>query len=202
MLLAGGIPIGISCGNGFAGPFRGFGLAFAQELGEGSEAAVPLLENAIILGEEMPGGIPRSSSIFAIIRMILALGLAAAAVYGVVFLFRRAARPQDARNSHLKILATTHLGSNRYLYVVSVGGKAWLVGAGEGGVSLIAELDDQEAIDSMLLDESQRGAEASRLVDFRALLQRFRGGGNSLAGENAGFSAEAMRKNRERIKRL
>ena len=183
---------------------------FAQEApvstgDEGREEQALLLEDTLILGEEIPRGVSQSSSVFAIIRMVLALGLAAAAVYGVVYLLRRAAKPQDSRNSHLRILTSAHLGSNRYLYVVSIGSNAWLVGAGEGGLSLIAELDDQEAIDSMLLEESKNGADSSRILDFRSLLRRFKAGGNSLSGdaaERTGFSADAIRKNRERLKRL
>ncbi|MDR0452055.1 MAG: flagellar biosynthetic protein FliO [Treponema sp.] len=148
--------------------------------------------------------------------MVLVLALAAAAVYGVVFFLRRSARPQSERNSRLKILTSAHLGSNRYVYVVNVGTKAWLVGAGEGGVSPIAEITEQEAIDAMILEESLRGAEmsASRFADFRAMLARFTGrpssvaaGGTrgpdaSLRADASPFSAQALRKQRERLKGL
>jgi flagellar protein FliO/FliZ len=143
--------------------------------------------------------------------MVLVLVLAAAAVYGVVFFLRRAARPQNERNSPLKVLAATHLGSNRYVYVVNVGTEAWLVGAGEGGVSLIAELTDREAVDDMILEEAKRGAEvgASRFADFRAALARFTGRPPSgAAGGGRGpdaappFSAQTLRRQRERLKGL
>jgi flagellar protein FliO/FliZ len=145
--------------------------------------------------------------------MVLVLALAAAAVYGVVFFLRRSARPQNERNSRLKVLTAAHLGSNRYVYVLNVGSEAWLVGAGEGGVSLIAELNDREAIDAMILDESRRSAElgASRFGDFRAVLARFTGkpggsppgmppSGDTPSGAGSLFSAGNLRKQRERLK--
>ncbi|MDR3130963.1 MAG: flagellar biosynthetic protein FliO [Treponema sp.] len=161
-------------------------------------------ESAIILGEAVSGvGISPVSSGFVVLRMVLALALVAAAVYGVVFFLRRASRPRESRNSHLKILAAAGLGSSRFVYVVNVGSQAWLIGAGEGGVSLIAELKDKESIDAMLLEDSQNQAESpgKRFPDFRTLLRRF-GGGTNLPPDRPDFSAENLRKNRERLRGL
>jgi flagellar protein FliO/FliZ len=181
---------------------------------ETGSAARPA-EAEIVLGETFPEAVPAGggttgSRLFAIIRMVLVLALAAAAIYGVVFFLRRSARPQNERNSRLKILTSAHLGSNRYVYVVNVGTRAWLVGAGEGGVSLISEVTDQEAIDAMILEESKRGAElaASRFADFRSMLARFTGrsadGADGARSRDTGspFSTQTLRKQRERLKGL
>jgi flagellar protein FliO/FliZ len=184
--------------------------------GAGGNAAARPAEAEIVLGETLPASDPTAggttgSRLFAIIRMVLVLALAAAAIYGVVFFLRRSARPQNERNSQLKILTSAYLGSNRFVYVVNVGTRAWLVGAGEGGVSPISEITDQEAIDAMILEESRRGAElaSSRFADFRAMLARFTGRSQSAAAESARgpdtaspFSAQTLRKQRERLKRL
>jgi flagellar protein FliO/FliZ len=191
-------------------------LETAPLSGAGANAAARPDEAEIVLGEALPAadsvaGGTTGSRLFAIIRMVLVLALAAAAIYGVVFFLRRSARPQNERNSRLKILTGAHLGSNRYVYVVNVGTRAWLVGAGEGGVSLISEITDQEAIDAMILEESRRGAElaASRFADFGAALARFTGRPQSAAAEGAHggdtaspFSAQTLRKQRERLKGL
>jgi flagellar protein FliO/FliZ len=137
--------------------------------------------------------------------MVLILALVAAAVYGAVFFIRRASRPRDTRNPHLKILTSAHLGSNRFVHVVNLGNQAWLVGSGEGGVSLIAEVSDREALDTMLLEDSRRQAESPgrRFSDFRALLRRFGGGsGPGVPPDKPGYSADDVRKNRERLRGL
>jgi flagellar protein FliO/FliZ len=158
-------------------------------------------EDTIILGETPT----RGASVSVVIRMVLVLALAAAAVYGVVFFLRRAGRPRQSNNSHLKILSSAHLGSNRFVYVVSAGPNAWLVGAGEGGVSLIAEITDKETVDAMILEDSVRKAEEGRgISNFRALLRRIGRGifpGNR-EGAGPDRSADRMRKNRERLKGL
>jgi flagellar protein FliO/FliZ len=194
----------------------------AEFSGESTAPAAP--EDFLIPWDNPPETADgNGSSLFIVIRMVLVLGLAAAAIYGVVFFIKKASRPPEQRNPNLKILTSASLGANRFVYVVSVGTKAWLLGAGDGGgVSLISEVTDQEAIDAMLLEDSRKAAESSsRFQDFRALLRRLGGkppvsGGFSVnnAGfapgpENQGFSASGggvsaagLRKRRERLKGL
>jgi flagellar protein FliO/FliZ len=189
---------------------------FAQGT-ENAETSLPLVpaapaeaetvsnpESALVLGDAPAAAAAGASQLGVIIRMVLVLALAAAAVYGVVYFLRRSARPQTQRNSHLKILTSAHLGSNRFVYVVSVGGRAWLIGAGEGGVTPIAEVEDQEAIDAMLLDESRSASEtgASRFADFKALFRRLGGAKSNSAGTGGVFSVETLRKQREKLKGL
>jgi flagellar protein FliO/FliZ len=161
-------------------------------------------ESAIVLGETVSGAdpIPVASG-FAVFRMVLVLALVAASVYGAVFFIRRASRPREHLNPHLKILAQTHLGANRFVCVVNVGNQAWLVGAGEGGVSLISEVKDKEALDAMILEYSQNhsGPPGGKFPDFRTFLSRF-GGGAGLPPDKPGLSTDNVRKNRERLKGL
>ncbi|MDR3275985.1 MAG: flagellar biosynthetic protein FliO [Treponema sp.] len=174
----------------------------AQNAGEEAEVVNP--ETAILLGEPVSeeAAASPSSSVWQVIRLVLVLALAAAAIYGVTFFIRRAGKSRVDRNPHLKILASIPLGTNRFAYVLSVGSQAWLVGAAEGGVSLIAEIGDREAVDAMLLDESRAaGAGMAKFPDFRSLLGRFGAKPEQSAGKRS-FSADGVRKSRERLKGL
>jgi flagellar protein FliO/FliZ len=163
-----------------------------------------LPESQIILGEAIPGeGInaPAGSSIFIVIRMVLVLALAAAAIYGLVFLFKRLSRSPGQSNPYLKVLANAPLGAGSRVSVGSLGSKAWLVGASDsGGVSLISEIEDQELVDAMLLDESRNGGGGGggKLLNFSALLRRL--GGAAAPGTRP--TADSLRKRRERLKDL
>ena len=140
------------------------------------------------------------TSTWAIIRMVLVLALVAAAVYGIVFLFKKSSKKSAANDDpFLKVLASSHLGANRYVHVVSVGGKAWLVGAGETSVNMISEIEDKDTINAMLLEESKKSSEAAagRLPDFLGILRKM---GAPLG--NRGQSADEIRKRRERLKGL
>ncbi len=144
------------------------------------------------------------SSAWAIVRTLIALVVVAAAVYGVVYFLRKIGRPVEPRESDLKVLASTHLGSNRFVHVVALGEKAWLVGASEGGVALIAEIEDKEAIDSLHLEESRRASAggASR-IDFLSIMRKLGAGGRGGTGSSGAHpSADGVRERRERLQRL
>ena len=175
-------------------------------------------ESEMILGEAPDIMAPTgASSIFVVLRMVLVLALAALAIYGVVFFIKRLAKPQERQDPHLKVLARVALGSDSYAAVISVGAKAWLVGGGSGGLNLISEVDDPEALETMLIDDARRSAETGsrRFVDFRSLLSRLGGsskgsGSGTIGGSNAeegslsekGSLSESLRKQRERLKGL
>jgi flagellar protein FliO/FliZ len=142
---------------------------------------------------------PGTLSGFAALRVVLVLALSAAAIYGVVFFFKRLAKPPEQANPYLKVLARVPVGSGSAVAVVSVGTKAWLVGSGDGGVSLIAEIQDQETVDAMLLDNSRNGSgnAGSKVLNFSSLLRRLGAGDN---GKRPG--AGDLRSRRERLNKL
>jgi flagellar protein FliO/FliZ len=163
----------------------------------------PSAESLIILEDAPPGETLTASgtpSVFVILRMVLVLALAAVAIYGLVFFFKRLSSPRDQKNPYLKVLARIPMGAGSSVAVVSVGNKAWLVGAGDNGVSLISEITDQEMVDAMLLDDSRRGNDAGgpNSRNFSALLRRL--GGGTATGKQ--FNADDLRKRRERLKDL
>ena len=138
-------------------------------------------------------------SLWSAIRMILVLALAAAAIYGVIFFIKRSSKPSAVNDPFLKILASSHLGSNRYAHIVAVGGKAWLLGSSDGGVNLIGEIDDKDVINAMLLEDSKKTAETQtgRFPDFISMLRRL-----GVSAESRVPGAADIRKYRERLKGL
>jgi len=162
-------------------------------------------ETTIIFDDPLPGAqVPAAVSTFAVARMLLVLAVTALAIYGVVFFFKRLARPRESRDPHLKLLARVPLSTDSFAAVVSVGPKAWLVGGGSGGVNLIAEIDDTETLETLLLEDARRNAAAELrgFIDFQALLQRFRGNPGGKPEISSGSFAEKLRKQRERLRGL
>jgi flagellar protein FliO/FliZ len=165
-------------------------------------------EEGIILGESpSQEALGSGASIWIVLRMVLVLAVAALAIYGVVFFIKRLARPPRTRDPHLKVLASVPLGGDTFAAVISVGAKAWLIGgSSSGNVSLMSAIEDQEALESMLLDEAQKSAEtANRFLDFRSLLYRLGGvgGGNRNQHESdLNIHADSLRKHRDRLKGL
>jgi len=167
-----------------------------------TEAAVdPItaIEMTFVLDDPLPEMTVNQIGARDFIQMLLTLALVAAAIYGLVFLIKRGARGNAAKDPFLKILARAPLGVNRSAYVLSVGTQAWLVGAAENGVHLIAEITDKETLDTMLLEESRNASRLApgRFPDFKSLLGRF--GANTDPGAPP---PDNIRQRRDRLKGL
>jgi len=184
---------------------------FAQEEPSGEEIAVqetPAVdlitarERALSLGDNGAGAAaaPPAASALGIFRVILTLAVVAAAIYGMVFFVKRAARGGRTQDPFLKILANAPLGTNRGAYIIAVGSRAWLVGAAESGVNLISEIEDKDVLNAMFLEDSRKSAEAPTgpFPDFKALLQRL----GMPMEPSAPPGPEDIRKRRERLKGL
>lgn len=141
-----------------------------------------------------------------VFRLVLVLGLSVAAIYGIVYGLKKIARPAEYKDPHLRVLASTHLGSNRYIHIVAVGTKAWLVGSSDGGVQPISEITDQETLDSMFLDESKKMSETGKNpLDFKSIFRRFvpqSKSENSNQHDPIDLNGERLRKQRERLRGL
>jgi len=141
---------------------------------------------------------PTGPTLWTVIRMILVLALVAAAIYGIVFLLKKASKAAPESDPFLKVIASSHLGANRYAQIVSVGSKAWLIGSSDGGVNLISEIEDKEIIDAMLLEESRKSEQApGRFPDFLSILRRL-----GVRAQTQAPTADDIRKRRERLKEM
>jgi len=161
----------------------------------------PVDESAIILGDAPPSQpAENGSSILIMLRMVLVLALTALAIYGVVFFIRRVTRPRENPDPHLKVLARVPLSGDSFAAVISLGAKAWLVGGGSGGVNLISEVDDAESLETLLIEDARKNAEARRVFDFRSLLRFGRDEKKDSSPENN--HVDSLRKQRERLKGL
>jgi flagellar protein FliO/FliZ len=132
-----------------------------------------------------------------LLRIVLMLLVVAAAIYGVVRLLKRAARPSAGRDPYLKVLSSVSLGGGRFVHVLALGSQAWLVGSGEGGVRLVAELRDQEILNAMLLENSRQAGAGGRFEDFKSLLRRF-----GIEHNSPPPGVDSIRERRDRIQGL
>jgi flagellar protein FliO/FliZ len=175
-----------------------------------STAATPAAdEGALQIGDAPAGAAARAQggiTFWTVFRLVLVLGLSVAAIYGITYWLKKLARPAELRDPYLRVLASTHLGSNRYVHIVAVGTKAWLVGSSDGSVQPIAEITDQETLDAMFLDESKKLSENGRTAnDFKSILRRFVPQANAepqSPQSTIDINAERLRKQRERLRGL
>lgn len=132
-----------------------------------------------------------------VIRMIVVLGGVLGAIYGVFYLLRRATRGGSADSPLIDIIGSRQLPGGRSLHLVSVGAELYLVGGADGGVNLVAKIDDQESIDEIRLRASQTTAQPKQT--FAEALASIM---PSLGMGTKGPTKTVLQQQRDRLRRL
>lgn len=127
------------------------------------ETAMPVRESA---SQRASGG----SSVAMLFQLIIALAVVCALIYGVLYFIRRSKRFTAADDPFLKNVASLPLSPNKTLYVITLIDKAYLIGAADASLSLIAEITDKELIDAMNLHAAQT---AGPKQSFNSFLHTF-----------------------------
>jgi flagellar protein FliO/FliZ len=141
-----------------------------------------------------------SSTLSYFLRMIVVLALVLAAIYGVYRLMKRFARPKVADDTAVKVLASTSLGTGKALHVISLGSKAYLIGATDASISLVAEIQDKDFVDSLALQAALKPpAKPGR--DFAELLSGLMAG-RKAGGKQPRREADFLAGQRERLRKF
>ncbi len=194
---------------------------------EGTAAGAPA-EDTLLIGERARDprtGAPAAAapllSAWDFLRMILVLALIVGLIYGLFYLLKRGRGGRTVENDLIRLIGSRTLSGNRALHLVQVGASVFLVGAAEGGITLISELKDKETIDRIRVEGAREAAPPAR--SFAAILQGlFRpaapapslppavgrpaadGGARSEepAPADIGATVDYIRKQQERLKRM
>jgi flagellar protein FliO/FliZ len=189
-----------------------------------AQASQPVDEKSIVLDQPAASGAVQTtasqsspSSIWILLRIIIALALVGAGIYGVVYLLKKTSRMDGASDTFLKSVAALPLAPNRSLQVITAGNQAFLVGITEKSISLISELTDKELIDAMNLEASKKtpvpGGNFATLVaglmpkakprtvrgDSETSGQSASGEENASGSESAVATADFLKRQRERL---
>lgn len=141
-----------------------------------------------------------SSSVWSFVKVVLALVVVAGCVYAVfVFMRKGASGGAQPHDPFLRQVAHLSLGPGKSVRVVSLMDKAYIVGVGEGGVSLIAEVADKELVDSMNIyaDKHDRTSRPKSFADVLEMFMPSRGGNVFASGAES--AAASLQKQRERF---
>ena len=112
-------------------------------------------ETALPVQDVSPPRASRSSTFSLLLQLIISLAAVCALIYGVLYFIRRSKQFTAADDPFLKNVANLPLAPNKTLYIVTLIDKAYLIGASDASLSLIAEITDKELIDAMNLHAAQ-----------------------------------------------
>ncbi len=140
------------------------------------------------------------NGVWAFFQMLIVLALILGCVYGLFAFIRTVRKPKQGDTEGIRVLARASLAPGRSVHVVKAGSKAWLLGASEGSVTLISELDDKELIDRLELEADK---DTGRGPDFRSLLSSLLPSRAHRRGkEGQGTSLDFLSRQRDKLRKL
>jgi len=143
-----------------------------------------------------------SNTLVYFLRMVLVLALVLAAIYCVYRLIKRMSRPRAADNPAVKVLATMSLGPGKAMHVVALGTKAYLIGATDSSISLIAEVSDKDFIDTLSLEAALAPKASKPGADFGDMLASLLGGRRKTGLKNQRREGDFLAGQRERLRKF
>lgn len=127
-------------------------------------------ESALPVQDVSPPRAAGSSTFLMLLQLIISLAAVCALIYGVLYFIRRSKQFTAVDDPFLKNVASLPLTPNKTLYIVTLIDKAYLIGASDASLSLVAEITDKELIDAMNLHAAQT---AGPKQSFSSLLHTF-----------------------------
>ena len=163
-----------------------------------------LNEESLLISEAEKGEEPEPVNVPLIstwdfVRMLFILGAVIGVIYLIFFFLKRGLRKQIPENDLIHLIGSRSLSGNRALHLIEVGKSIFLVGSADGGVSLISEIQDREAVDILRLESSATARKAPQAFSnlLQALLKPVK-----KHGSNINETVNNMKLQRERLKRL
>ncbi|HOK03424.1 MAG TPA: flagellar biosynthetic protein FliO [Spirochaetota bacterium] len=99
--------------------------------------------------------VEEESFVWMIFKTILVLGLFVGGFYLFYKFVTQKAGLQVSGHEAIKILSMVPVGPNKTLQLVDIGGKIYLIGVSESGISLLTEIDEKDEIDRIRLLSSR-----------------------------------------------
>jgi flagellar protein FliO/FliZ len=145
-----------------------------------------------------------STTLAYFLRMIVVLALVLAAIYGIYRFMKKLSRPKVSGDSSVKILASTSLGPGKALHVIALGSKAYLIGATDAAISLVAEVEDKDFIDTLALEAamSPMSSKSGAGLDFGDMLAGLLGGRRKAGAKQQRRDGDFLAGQRERLRKF
>ena len=119
--------------------------------GRAAESQIRLAPVADV-GTNATGVQGSSYGVWFFVRTVLVLAVVLALVWAFFVFLKRASGSTENSDPYLKKVASLTLSPGKFVYVVTLNSKGYLIGVSDNSVNLIAEIEDKELIDAMNLN--------------------------------------------------
>jgi flagellar protein FliO/FliZ len=106
------------------------------------------------------------------IRMIVALIIVVALIYGVLWFIKKKTNVVKTEDDYLRRAAYINIAPGKTIEVITLVDKGYLIGVTEDGITMLSEIDDKELISAMNLTADKK-ANTKKPVNFSEVLDMF-----------------------------
>jgi len=172
------------------------------------EAAAPDFtdETTIILetdeGQEPVTGGGSFFSVWDIVKVVLILAAVIAVIYAIFYGLKKAGGGKFQDDGLIRLLGSRSLSQNGAVHLIEVGAKYYLIGSADGSVTHLADIDDKETVDEIVLKHPVSEKAGKSFGDFlNGILGRNEQQGRDLSGKIANNN-KIVKDQIERLKKM
>ncbi len=136
------------------------------------------------------------------VKVILILAAVILIVYAIFFALKKAGGAKFQNEDLIRLLSSRSLTQNASVHLIEVGQKYYLVGCGEDTVSHIADIEDKETIDEIILKNPPPAEGKKTFADFFNLKSGHSGSGKSELQSKIRNNSKFMHNQAERLKKM
>ena len=111
-----------------------------------------------------------------IIKMIVALVLVVAALYGIMWFFKKKNNPAQSDDDFLRRVSSLTLSPGKSVEIVTLVDRGFILGVTDSNINLISEITDKEMISALNLNFDKK-QNTKKPMNFSDVLEMFMPGG-------------------------
>jgi len=134
-----------------------------------------------------------------IAKTIFSLLIITGLIYFILRFFWKSQRWITKQQGFIQIIATQYLAPNKYIQLIEIGNKLFVIGVSDQSINLLTEIDDKEVIDSIKTQVSRQEDKMS-LSFIQHLKEKFHG--QEIDQTSSEEKLKFLSKQRERLKNL
>ncbi|HAK44856.1 MAG TPA: hypothetical protein DCO79_02895 [Spirochaeta sp.] len=136
------------------------------------------------------------------IKVILILIAVILVIYAIFYAIKRTGGLKYQNDELIKLLGSQSLTQNGSVHLIEVGAKYYLVGCGDGSVSHIADVDDKETIDEIMLKKPATEDGRKSFADIFNLRFGRKDSSSTDLKDRIGNNTKIMHDQAERLKKM
>ena len=114
----------------------------------------------------------RPSTVLTFVRMIVALIIVVALIYGVLWFVKKKTNAVKTDDEYLRRAAYINIAPGKTIEVITLIDKAYLIGVTEDSITMLGEIDDDELIKAMNLTADKK-TNIKKATSFSEVLDMF-----------------------------